>query len=213
MNSSVEPSRQKRMSQVRGWSQFVVIALALHIPLFIYPVLRLAAWLELGAWLTTLVFIPLVTSQIVSRVYLRNANSEISRFLRRCFDMWLGISPVLLSFLLIAEVYVLVFEAERQLVALVVIGLGLIAGTTGFIVAQYPVVRRVPLSSVKLSAAGFPTGMSAEPIRIVQITDVHIGSRSRRFLEHVVRRVNNLQPDYVCITGDFIDSPGVWETS
>jgi predicted MPP superfamily phosphohydrolase len=197
------------VSQARGWSQFIIIALALHIPLFIYPVLRLSAWLDLGVWLTTLVFIPLVSSQVVSRVYLRNSSSEISRFLRRSFDLWLGISPVLLGLLLIAEIYLLVFEAERQLVALVVIGLGLIAGTAGFITAQYPVVRRVPLSSGKLSNGVSPTKNRHEPVRLVQITDVHIGSRSRRFLEQVVRRVNSLQPDYVCITGDFIDSRGV----
>jgi hypothetical protein len=51
-----------------------VVALALHIPLFFYPIIRLCGWLELPIWLTALVFIPLGSSQIVSRLYLRHNN-------------------------------------------------------------------------------------------------------------------------------------------
>jgi hypothetical protein len=40
---------------------------------------------------------------------------------------------------------------------------------------------------------------------------VHIGSRSQSFLEKVVRKINQLEPDFVCITGDFIDATGVAE--
>ena len=38
-----------------------------------------------------------------------------------------------------------------------------------------------------------------------QISDVHVGSRSTRFLQRIVTRVNALEPDYVLITGDLID--------
>ena len=45
----------------------------------------------------------------------------------------------------------------------------------------------------------------------MQITDVHIGSRSAKFLELIVNRINALEPDFLCITGDFIDATGVPE--
>jgi len=45
----------------------------------------------------------------------------------------------------------------------------------------------------------------------VQITDVHIGSRSKSFLESVIYKINQLEPDFVCITGDFIDASGIAE--
>ncbi|KAA6382898.1 MAG: putative Ser/Thr phosphatase family protein, partial [Streblomastix strix] len=45
-----------------------------------------------------------------------------------------------------------------------------------------------------------------QPFRIVHISDVHIGSRSQSFLEKVVNRVNELNGDIICITGDLIDS-------
>ena len=47
------------------------------------------------------------------------------------------------------------------------------------------------------------------PLRIVQISDVHIGSRRAAFLEHVVNQVNSHNPDLVVITGDLLDSSSV----
>jgi predicted MPP superfamily phosphohydrolase len=42
--------------------------------------------------------------------------------------------------------------------------------------------------------------------RIVQITDIHIGKiLGRRFAEHVVGRVNDLDPDLIAVTGDLAD--------
>lgn len=48
-----------------------------------------------------------------------------------------------------------------------------------------------------------------DPIRIVQISDVHIGSRRAAFLEQVVKQVNSHSPDLVVITGDLLDSSSV----
>jgi len=45
-----------------------------------------------------------------------------------------------------------------------------------------------------------------DQFRIVQITDIHIGKiLGRRFAEHVVRRVNDLAPDLIAVTGDLAD--------
>ncbi|MBE6449567.1 MAG: metallophosphoesterase [Alphaproteobacteria bacterium] len=50
-----------------------------------------------------------------------------------------------------------------------------------------------------------------EPFKIVQLTDLHIGSGfSGKWLEKVVQKTNALKPDVVVITGDLIDgSPDV----
>lgn len=45
----------------------------------------------------------------------------------------------------------------------------------------------------------------AQPLKVVQISDVHVGSRSRAFLDTVVDRVLSHQPDMVLITGDLLD--------
>ncbi len=46
-------------------------------------------------------------------------------------------------------------------------------------------------------------------VRMVQLTDIHVGSRSPEFLEKIVDRTIGLNPDVVVITGDLIDSEHV----
>jgi predicted MPP superfamily phosphohydrolase len=60
-------------------------------------------------------------------------------------------------------------------------------------------IRQYRIHSSKLNA----------PLRVVQISDVHIGSRQGRFMARIVDRINHLKPDYVVITGDLIDSSAV----
>ncbi len=199
MSTTAESQAKTLAAQNKGWYRFVAVVLLLHIPLFVYPILRLCNWLDAGPLVTALIFIPLVSSQVVSRVYLRDSRSAVVNFIRRGFDLWLGISPVLLALLLVAELYVLVFNPDRATVAWLVLGTAAAFTLAGFVTALYPVIRRIRLTSHKLR----------KPLKLVQLTDVHIGSRSARFLQQVVRRVNELEPDYVCITGDFIDARGV----
>lgn len=199
VDSNNETPVRTVLTRARGWSRFLVMALALHIPLFIYPILRLCSWLELPLWLTVVVFVPLVSSQVVSRFYLRHKFSLWHRWFRLLADFWLGISPLMLITLLIFEVLVLTNILSTGPAAVSVIAIAVSCGLAGVVVAMVPVVKTIRFSSPGLAA----------PVRFVQITDVHIGSRSKSFLETVVRKINKLSPDFVCITGDFIDAAGV----
>jgi len=186
-------------TRARGWGRFLVIALVLHIPFFFYPILRLCSWLELPVWLTALIFVPLASSQVVSRLYLRHHASSLSRWLRLLADFWLGISPLMLVTLLVFEIFVLAGLLATSQAAISVILISLLMGFAGLVVAVVPIVKTIRFSSPALKT----------PVRFVQITDVHIGSRSKLFLEVVVAKINKLDPDFVCITGDFIDATGV----
>jgi predicted MPP superfamily phosphohydrolase len=66
--------------------------------------------------------------------------------------------------------------------------------------AQVPVaVRRVEVALARLPRAH-------DGLRIVQLTDVHVGPTiGRAFVEDIVRRANALAPDVVAITGDLVD--------
>ncbi|MCK6555730.1 metallophosphoesterase [Candidatus Binatia bacterium] len=62
-------------------------------------------------------------------------------------------------------------------------------------------VRHVPVLSRRLPAA-------LDGLRIAQISDIHIGQNlRRRELMNFVARVNELDADIVCVTGDIADSP------
>ncbi|MCM1035232.1 MAG: metallophosphoesterase [Paludibacter sp.] len=63
--------------------------------------------------------------------------------------------------------------------------------------AALPRVKTVSLQLSEMSA----------PLRLVQLTDVHIGQfRGQRHLQHLVDVTNSLQPDIVVITGDLFDA-------
>ncbi|MEC7986474.1 MAG: metallophosphoesterase [Myxococcota bacterium] len=60
-------------------------------------------------------------------------------------------------------------------------------------------VKRVPVYLPNLSSEW-------EGLRVVQLTDIHIGSTSdRSVMQQIVDRVNELKPDIVAITGDLVD--------
>ncbi len=81
-------------------------------------------------------------------------------------------------------------------VALVALGQGFYGTFTQF---ALPEAQLHPIRSSTL-----PDGLNGT--RIIQLTDLHIGPLLKReFLDKVVRRVNELEPDVVLITGDFLD--------
>ena len=66
--------------------------------------------------------------------------------------------------------------------------------------------RQLRVTRLRLPLQGLPPSFSG--FRIVHISDLHIGQNlDRAQLEHFVSRVNEQQPDLICITGDIIDAP------
>ena len=189
-------------SSRRQFRRFFYIALALHIPLFIYPVLRLGDWFEWPIWLTILVLVPVASSQFVSRFWLRGHKSGLAQGLRQLADLTLGVSPILFLSLVAFEILVLVFGLPVETAAFGVVAVTFSSGVIGSIVAMTPMVKRIRLTSPRLTKA----------VKFAQITDVHIGSRNKGFLDKVIARVNREKPDFLCITGDFIDATGVPES-
>lgn len=193
---------QNAQARGRQFRRFILVALALHIPLFIYPVLRLGDWLAWPVWLTILILVPVASSQFVSRYLLRQHGNRVAMFFRQVSDLILGVSPVLLMSLLVFELLVLIINVPVEQAAWGVVTLTFLAGLIGSAVAMTPMVVKFQLSSPRLKA----------PVRFMQITDVHMGSRNKGFLDKVIYRINREKPDFLCITGDFIDATGVPES-
>jgi len=64
--------------------------------------------------------------------------------------------------------------------------------------------RTAPVVRVTIPMAGLPQPLHG--LRIVQISDIHVGPTIKRaYLEAIVQRVNALEPDLVAITGDLVD--------
>ncbi|MEM7260100.1 MAG: metallophosphoesterase, partial [Pseudomonadota bacterium] len=118
---------------------------------------------------------------------------------RGAADFLLGLTPVLLISVLLGELAVALLGWPSSSVGVGVLLFTVLAGIWGLAKAWTPDVVEVQLQSHKLS----------QPLRFAQISDVHIGSRTSRFLDHIIDLVNAQQPDFLCITGDFIDQPDI----
>ncbi|MEG1610309.1 MAG: metallophosphoesterase [Bilophila sp.] len=73
---------------------------------------------------------------------------------------------------------------------------------TGY--GMYEALRVPSVQQVRLVVPGLPSGL--EGLRIVQLSDLHIGSAfGQDWLTQVVRQTNALHPDLTVITGDMVD--------
>ncbi len=81
-----------------------------------------------------------------------------------------------------------------------------LVGLSGVAVAVgYREARRVArVVEVPIPIAGLPAALQG--LRIVQISDVHVGPTIRRaYLQGIVDRINELDADIIAITGDLVD--------
>ena len=164
----------------------------------------------------TVVLVVLAVMMPVSMALGRSLSPAVARPLMLVVFSWMGLAFLLFFLLLVGDVGRLALsvierlrgmdvpdDARRTTLARIVasaaalIGVG--AGATGVLAAFDPRLERlkVPLARLPASLAG---------LRIVQVSDIHVGATVQRaFIERMVDRVNALDPDIIAITGDLVD--------
>lgn len=190
---------QKHYPSFKRPVRFFSVLFVFSALVFVYPIWRLFGWLELPTALIVVVCLLAFSSQVVARVLLRGRSSDSARMLRISMDFFIGVAQLLLMLVLAGEL-LLIFTAIAPItIGLVVVALVSLLSAYGLYKAWKPRVVRVALKSAKISRS----------YRFVQISDVHIGSRNPRFLKTIIQQVNAQKADFLCITGDFIDQPGI----
>jgi uncharacterized protein len=194
---------------------FFLAVTALFGLLHLYPGLRLFSdtalplpWAALG-WLLLVLALGCVP---LGFFLVRTHGNPVTRALFAFSTFWLGAAGVLLTATLATDVVRLgwgvlhgfahgaarVQEARIQALCI----LGLTVGLTLWALYSAQVVLKLRRVTVRLDGLG--EGM--EGLRIVQISDLHIGDAlDEPFLRRVVARVNALAPDVVAVTGDLVD--------
>ena len=109
---------------------------------------------------------------------------------------WLGASFIFATLTGVAEIARLLVSYTDQSVAQGVFLSGLVLTILAVLLSHHLAIRCHEVFSSKVT----------RPWRVVQISDVHIGSRKRGFMQRIIRQINRLKPNYVVITGDLIDS-------
>ncbi len=163
---------------------------------FAYPVSRLTGWYGGGIEIT--VFHSLAVWLVgLAGMYWSFSGPKMK--IRYLVVHWFGVSFVFAVLTLIAEPIRWVTDLDDRLVAQAVLVTGVVLVLFSILASHHLSIKRLRIKSPKIS----------RKYRIAQISDVHIGSRQSGFMQRVVNRINALEPDFVAVTGDLIDSSSV----
>lgn len=174
----------------------VLIGAALYTPFVAYPPLRLISWM-LGdlsnvSWTLLLLLHVLLLPPYLSR----SLRARLNRTLAVSLMTWYCLMFQLFLVLAPMELIRLVVTLDSAVSATIVLAGWLTLALTSIYSALQISVNPLTVTSDRGSQ-----GKS-----LVQLSDVHIGTRKPGFLRRVVRKIEQLNPDAVLITGDLVDS-------
>lgn len=122
---------------------------------------------------------------------------------------WMGIFIYLLIFFLIADLIILLGRMTKIIPTPIsqsihfYTGLSVILLTAG--VVSYGIYHANQIKYVSYDIHTKATALSTR-MKIVLISDLHLGAvNSEKRLENIVKNINNLEPDIVCIAGDIFN--------
>lgn len=183
------------LARLRALARPVTIFALVYFTMLVYPPLRLASLLWPGWQPGTGALLAVILLPIVGRIAYELRPGTASRVLAALSLSWLGLAFLLFCLLLPAELLMALLDPPPRTMGLAIAGLWFALGAWSLVNAQRIGVRQLTL----------PAPVLTRPLRLVQISDVHVGSRMGGFLARVSKRVAALEPDLVMITGDLVD--------
>jgi predicted MPP superfamily phosphohydrolase len=185
---------------LRRVSPAAVFAL-IYFGILVYPLMRILLLCFPGWQPETPVLLLIMVGPLAGRLSYEWLPGHITRWLSALSLTWLGVCFIAFTLVAPWEVANLLLALNPQASGWALLGAtGALAGY-GLVNAQRLTVRQIDI----------PAPAELKGLRLAQISDVHVGSRSGRFLTRVVRRLNNQNPDHVLITGDLVDFRNVQE--
>lgn len=176
-----------------------IASIAFYYTMFAYPWWRLTSVLVPAFEWGAVELAVLLTGPAVLWIGSRRCAPPLRYWIARVVYVWLGASWILMCLSLPWELVYLFVPLDTYSLGLALTALFAALATLACINANRFEVVTVRLSSPKIN----------QPIRALQLSDVHVGSRSPAFLARVVKASNALTPDVVFITGDLIDGHSV----
>jgi len=169
---------------------------AIHIAFWVFTIGLIAAILTLKFRLDSID--PKLKQQLVSSLYGLTVSSFVPKI----------IFIVVISILYFSN---FVFSEEQSLIFVPLVGL--FSGFLPFFVIAYGVfsaVYRFKVHHIKIKPEELPE--SFKELRIVQISDIHLGSFNHRYhvFDRAIKLINKLEPDFVFFTGDLVNNYA-WE--
>jgi predicted MPP superfamily phosphohydrolase len=183
---------KKVVSQI----SFVVIFSFFYLLIFYYPILELGKLLNLyyNLKFQTIALILLLLPLII-RVLSEKIDNVFFRFTRSLIMFYLGVCFVLLTSITIFKILNYFMKTDLYLLGLIISISTIFFSIVGLLNANILKIKPITIHSKKIK----------KEVKVVQLTDIHIGSRSPKFLEKIVNKTNSIKADYTVITGDLVD--------
>lgn len=150
---------------------------------------------EPGIGFYTLLVIAAVSYPLAAIIE-RVVSNNFTRIFYTLASAWMGISFYVLTFMAIYWIISFFIKIPGEMAGIIIIGLSAVLSGYSLLNSNYLEVKQVkiPLKGLK------------SDIKAVQLSDIHIGSiRNSGYLEKVVEKTNEINPEVVFITGDMVD--------
>lgn len=132
-------------------------------------------------------------SYLVTCTLERIFTGSVSAILHTLSGMWLGVGLVFLSCLLVYDAINLIVRLDARTFRWMILFI-----SVGIII--YSILNAAKLCVKKISIN------AGTDLKIVQLSDIHLGSVSINHLKRIINKTNAANPDMVLITGDLVDS-------
>lgn len=148
------------------------------------------------------IFVHLVTSFVIffsvfGTVYSRNKTKKYYYTIYKITAVGLGYLLYVLISVALLDLLSLFIKIKASNTGIYALSLAVSISLFGYLNARISKIKKIDIHLKNLN----------ESFKIAHLSDVHIGHfRKNKFLSQVVKKVNTLNPDLVCITGDFFDS-------
>jgi predicted MPP superfamily phosphohydrolase len=175
-------------------SIFIGTFLSVYLLLNLYVIRRVYSLFKVkpGVW-----FYVLLLAGTVSYVGARLLEIRFDNVFVRGFDfaatLWMGVGLLLFSCLIVHDVINVFYKTPRPKAGFIVTGITAVLSIYALVNGQF----------ISVVEVNIPASVD---MRVVHLSDIHLGSVSEGFLKRVIAKTNSLRPDVVLITGDLVDS-------
>lgn len=192
------------MDRILGFVIFFSLALIVTFLFHYYIFLKLSSVIQVSKTILAIIIFILAASfpilSIIESIYANN----FTRVLYFISSLWIGIAVLaFLGFLLMDIINIITklfgYPLNQQIFGIIIIIAVIFASLIGIYNA-----RATKITEISVEIKDLPKKLDG--VRVVQISDVHLGSIYREeFLSKIIDITNSLNPNIVLITGDLFD--------
>lgn len=192
---------QADMKRMMGFFVFIAVFMGVCFAGNFYIFRRLASLFGIKpGWCFYVVVILLSASYVAATISGAFFHNFITRLFYIAASTWLGVGLLFISVLFVFEFINILFRPPAITAGWLIIGAAAVLSICSIINAQLLFVRKIQATA--------PVDM-----KLVQLSDIHIGSVGANFLNRVVEKTKQLKPDVVLITGDLMDPHGSFKSN